>query len=65
MALHAYVYLRAAQTEFNELSETEKKHGLLAQVYNPATWNTKEIWVQGLPGTIQNRTLQTQKGNCT
>lgn len=37
MALHAYVYLRAAQTEFNELSETEKKHGLLAQVYNPAT----------------------------
>lgn len=43
MALHAYVYLRAAQTEFNELSETEKKHGLLAQVYNPATWNIKEI----------------------
>lgn len=35
--------LRAVWTELNGLSETEKKHGMVAQVYNPATWNAEEI----------------------
>lgn len=35
--------LRAVRTELNGLSETEKKHGMVAQVYNPATWNAEEI----------------------
>lgn len=35
--------LRAARTDLNGLTETEKKHGMVAQVYNPATWNAEEI----------------------
>lgn len=57
------MYLWAALTELNALSEKEK-HGLVTQAYNPATWDAeKDHGFKVCLGTIQNSTLQTQQGS--